>query len=60
MRSIIEKVLLLAKFEVPGSDIEAVHITRECVRGESGYIYRRRNDEDANQRKKFAASAGCA
>jgi len=58
LRSIIEKVLLLAKFEVPGSDIEAVHVTRECVRGDSPYVYRRRNDEEGGQQK--FVSAGCA
>lgn len=56
LRSIIEKVLLLAKFEVPGTDIESVHVTRECVRGGSNYIYRRRDEESG---QKFAVS-GCA
>uniref|UniRef100_A0AC35TH90 ClpX-type ZB domain-containing protein n=1 Tax=Rhabditophanes sp. KR3021 TaxID=114890 RepID=A0AC35TH90_9BILA len=42
LRSIIEKVLLEAKFEVPGSeDIVGVHITRDCVLGKSPYIYER-------------------
>ncbi|KAM3721673.1 ATP-dependent Clp protease ATP-binding subunit clpX-like [Dirofilaria immitis] len=32
LRSIVEKVLLEAKFMVPGSNIESVHINRECVK----------------------------
>lgn len=56
MRSIVEKVLLLAKFEVPGTDIETVHITRECVQGKGPYIYGRRQAEDEQQ--KYAMSAG--
>ncbi|KAH7721991.1 ATP-dependent Clp protease [Aphelenchoides avenae] len=55
LRSIIEKVLLLPKFEVPGSDIEAVTITRDCVRGQAQYECRRRVPEPAQ----FAA-AGAA
>lgn len=27
---------------VPGSDIESVHINRECVKGEADYVYTRR------------------
>ncbi|VDK43389.1 unnamed protein product [Anisakis simplex] len=42
LRSIIEKVLLNAKFLVPGSDIESVHVTRDCVRGLSDYVITRR------------------
>ncbi|VDK80732.1 unnamed protein product [Litomosoides sigmodontis] len=42
LRSIVEKVLLEAKFMVPGSDIEAVHINKECVRGKADYVYTRR------------------
>jgi len=55
LRSIVEKVLKLAKFEVPGTDIEAVHITSDCVRGQGSYIYRRREETP----RKLAA-AGCA
>lgn len=43
LRSIIEKVLLLAKYEVPGSDIESVHVSQECVRGEANYNYTRKS-----------------
>uniref|UniRef100_A0A914ZSA9 ATP-dependent Clp protease ATP-binding subunit clpX-like, mitochondrial n=1 Tax=Parascaris univalens TaxID=6257 RepID=A0A914ZSA9_PARUN len=42
LRSIVEKVLLEAKFLVPGSDIESVHVTRDCVRGLSDYVVTRR------------------
>uniref|UniRef100_A0A0N5A7R4 AAA domain-containing protein n=1 Tax=Syphacia muris TaxID=451379 RepID=A0A0N5A7R4_9BILA len=42
LRSIIEKILLEAKFLAPGSDIESVHITKECVRGSGNYIISRR------------------
>ncbi|VDD95430.1 unnamed protein product [Enterobius vermicularis] len=42
LRSIIEKVLLEAKFLVPGSDIESVHVTRECVRDGRDYIFTRK------------------
>uniref|UniRef100_A0A0R3S159 ATP-dependent Clp protease ATP-binding subunit clpX-like, mitochondrial n=1 Tax=Elaeophora elaphi TaxID=1147741 RepID=A0A0R3S159_9BILA len=42
LRSIVEKVLLEAKFTVPGSDIESVHINGECVKGKADYVYTRR------------------
>ncbi|KAI1702111.1 AAA domain (Cdc48 subfamily) domain-containing protein [Ditylenchus destructor] len=42
LRSIVEKVLELAKFDVPGSDIESVTVTGSCVRGESSYEYKMR------------------
>ncbi|MCP9261052.1 ATP-dependent Clp protease ATP-binding subunit clpX-like, mitochondrial [Dirofilaria immitis] len=42
LRSIVEKVLLEAKFMVPGSNIESVHINRECVKGKADYVYTRR------------------
>lgn len=42
LRSIVEKVLLEAKFVVPGSDIESVHVTRDCVLGIGGYEITRR------------------
>ncbi len=34
-----ENLLLEPMFEVPGSDIKAVHITEECVRGNHQPIY---------------------
>uniref|UniRef100_A0A915PR90 AAA+ ATPase domain-containing protein n=1 Tax=Setaria digitata TaxID=48799 RepID=A0A915PR90_9BILA len=42
LRSIVEKVLLEAKFMVPGSDIESVYINKECVKGKADYVYTRR------------------
>lgn len=42
LRSIVEKVLLEAKFLVPGSDIESVHVNRDCVRGTGNYVISRR------------------
>lgn len=51
LRSILESVLLDAKFTVPGSDIESIHVTREAVRGESEVEYARR------EMKKQIASA---
>ncbi|KAJ1349780.1 hypothetical protein KIN20_005432 [Parelaphostrongylus tenuis] len=38
LRSILEKVLLQAKFECPGSDTHTVVITAATVRGESNYV----------------------
>lgn len=46
LRSIIEKVLLLAKFEVPGSDIEQVTVTKDCVQGTGSYLYRHRSESE--------------
>ncbi|VDN04766.1 unnamed protein product [Thelazia callipaeda] len=42
LRSIVEKVLLEAKFMVPGSDIECVHVTKECVTGKADCMYTKR------------------
>nr|CDJ95766.1 ATPase associated with various cellular activities and Clp ATPase domain containing protein [Haemonchus contortus] len=42
LRSILEGVLLDAKFTVPGSDIESIHVTREAVLGEAEVEYTRR------------------
>ncbi|KAI1697799.1 50S ribosome-binding GTPase domain-containing protein [Ditylenchus destructor] len=42
LRSIVEKVLELAKLDVPGSDIENVTVTGTCVRGEASYEYKMR------------------
>ncbi|KAK0425460.1 hypothetical protein QR680_009214 [Steinernema hermaphroditum] len=42
LRSIVEKVLLEAKYIVPGSDVEQLHVTRECVRGFGEYEIRRK------------------
>uniref|UniRef100_A0A915CWJ1 ATP-dependent Clp protease ATP-binding subunit clpX-like, mitochondrial n=1 Tax=Ditylenchus dipsaci TaxID=166011 RepID=A0A915CWJ1_9BILA len=42
LRSIVEKVLELAKYEVPGSDIDTVHITSDCVKGKIPFDFTRR------------------
>ncbi|GMT31039.1 hypothetical protein PFISCL1PPCAC_22336 [Pristionchus fissidentatus] len=44
LRSIVESALLEAKFDVPGSDVEAVHVTREAIRGSESVIYTRRSE----------------
>ncbi|GMT01674.1 hypothetical protein PENTCL1PPCAC_23848, partial [Pristionchus entomophagus] len=44
LRSIVESALLEPKFIVPGSDIEAVHVTREAIRGTESVIYTRRSE----------------
>lgn len=53
LRSILESALLDAKFTVPGSDVESVHVTREAVRGDASVEYTRRQIERAT----VAASA---
>ncbi|CAI4230136.1 unnamed protein product [Auanema sp. JU1783] len=45
LRSILESVLLDAKFTVPGSDIEAIHVTRNAVHGGSVEYARRQDNE---------------
>ncbi|CAJ0583126.1 unnamed protein product, partial [Mesorhabditis spiculigera] len=42
LRSILENALLDAKFVVPGSDIESIYITAECIRGEEPFQCTRR------------------
>lgn len=46
LRSIVEAALLEAKFVVPGSDIESVHVTRESIRGTQPVHYTRREEEE--------------
>lgn len=48
LRSIVEKILLLAKFEVPGSNIEKIRISKNCVLGLESYEYVRRRIEPIN------------
>uniref|UniRef100_A0AC34FPH9 Uncharacterized protein n=1 Tax=Panagrolaimus sp. ES5 TaxID=591445 RepID=A0AC34FPH9_9BILA len=45
LRSIVEKVLLGSKFEVPGSDIKGVTVTKSSVQGKEACIYRREQEE---------------
>uniref|UniRef100_A0A1I7UZX5 ClpX-type ZB domain-containing protein n=1 Tax=Caenorhabditis tropicalis TaxID=1561998 RepID=A0A1I7UZX5_9PELO len=42
LRSILEAALLEAKFTVPGSDIESVHVSREAILGEKEVEFSRR------------------
>ena len=46
LRAIMETLLLDSMFEVPGSDILAVHVNEETVAGRSPPVYIRR-EEDA-------------
>ncbi|XP_058447216.1 ATP-dependent Clp protease ATP-binding subunit clpX-like, mitochondrial [Malaya genurostris] len=43
LRAIMETLLLEPMFEVPGSDVKTVHITEDCVRGQTEPTYIRRN-----------------
>ncbi|CAO4360277.1 unnamed protein product [Caenorhabditis nigoni] len=45
LRSILEAALLEAKFTVPGSDIESVHVSREAIIGEKEVEYSRRKPQ---------------
>ncbi|PAV69178.1 hypothetical protein WR25_20601 isoform A [Diploscapter pachys] len=45
LRSILERVLLDAKYTVPGSDVESVHVTAAAVRLETPVEYTRRPSE---------------
>lgn len=44
LRAIMEQLLLDVMFEVPGSDVKCVHITDECVNGQSPPDYIKRKD----------------
>ncbi|EGT57712.1 hypothetical protein CAEBREN_01262 [Caenorhabditis brenneri] len=62
LRSILEAALLEAKFTVPGSDIESVHVSREAILGEKEVEYSRRKpqnvveEEEVSPRKKSAVA----
>ncbi|CAA98115.1 ATP-dependent Clp protease ATP-binding subunit clpX-like, mitochondrial [Caenorhabditis elegans] len=61
LRSILEAALLEAKFTVPGSDIESVHVSREAILGEKEVEYSRRKsqvveEEDVSPMKKSAVA----
>lgn len=45
LRAIMETLLLDSMFEVPGSDILAVHINEDTVLGRAQPVYLRREDE---------------
>lgn len=42
VHNLLFKVLLDAKFSVPGSDVESIHVNQECVQGKGDYILTRR------------------
>lgn len=46
LRSILDKVLLDAKYDVPGSDISHVRIDEDCVRGQGKPHYERYEEEE--------------
>lgn len=47
LRAIMETLLLEPMFEVPGSDVKTVHITEDCVRGQTEPVYVRRNQSNS-------------
>ncbi|KXJ79446.1 hypothetical protein RP20_CCG000954 [Aedes albopictus] len=47
LRAIMETLLLEPMFEVPGSDVKTVHITEDCVRGQTEPVYIRRNQSNS-------------
>lgn len=47
LRAIMETLLLEPMFEVPGSDVKTVHITEDCVKGQSEPVYIRRNQSNS-------------
>lgn len=47
LRAIMETLLLEPMFEVPGSDVKTVHITEDCVRGQTEPVYGRRNQSNS-------------
>uniref|UniRef100_A0A0K8TSP1 Putative atp-dependent clp protease atp-binding subunit clpx n=1 Tax=Tabanus bromius TaxID=304241 RepID=A0A0K8TSP1_TABBR len=49
LRAIMENLLLDPMFEVPGSDVKTVHITEECVKGDSPPSYIHRNSANPNE-----------
>ncbi|EFO98405.1 hypothetical protein CRE_23158 [Caenorhabditis remanei] len=58
LRSILEAALLEAKFTVPGSDIESVHVSREAILGEREVEYSRRNaDHQQNVEEEDVSAA---
>lgn len=47
LRAIMETLLLEPMFEVPGSDVQTVHITEDCVRNQTEPVYIRRNQSNS-------------
>ena len=47
LRSSLERLMLDVMFDVPGSDITGIKISRQVVRGESKPCLKRKNDKAA-------------
>ena len=56
LRSILENVLMDIMYEVPGSDITQVTITRQVVEQQSKPLYKRMDKEDPSKEEKTAAA----
>ena len=56
LRSILENVLMDIMYEVPGSDITQVTITREVVERQSQPLYKRTEKEDSSKEEKTATA----
>ena len=56
MRSILENVLMEIMYEVPGSDITQVTITREVVEKQSQPLYKRVHKEESDKEESAAAA----
>uniref|UniRef100_A0A6M2DRR9 Putative atp-dependent clp protease atp-binding subunit clpx-like mitochondrial n=1 Tax=Xenopsylla cheopis TaxID=163159 RepID=A0A6M2DRR9_XENCH len=53
LRAIMESLLLEPMFEIPGSDVNSVHITEQCVQGSEKPKYERKPNQ-TNQNQKTA------
>ena len=57
LRSIVEKVLLLPKFEVPGTDIQQVQVTAAAVKGKEHCIYKRKEAQRQEEQEESSSSS---
>lgn len=51
LRAIMEKLLLDVMFEIPGSNVESVEVTKEAVMGMSGPTFYYAQDKDVVEEK---------
>ena len=51
LRSILEKLLLDVMYEIPGSNVESVEVTRDAVLGMSGPTFYYAQDKDTVEEK---------
>merc|ERR1712241_615690 len=58
LRSILEKLLLDVMFEIPGSNVESVEVTRDAVLGMSGPTFYYAQDKDTVRRNKTRTCSG--